>query len=104
MEGLATPSSLTNTSDPRKTMYFPKFDWPRIDNPYLSFPINDEVIESVKSKEDLAVSQILEAVKNHKNKIAGLIIEPIQGEEEIITLDVDFFRNLEILQMSMSFY
>ena len=40
--------SLTNTSDPRKTMYFPKFDWPRIDNPYLSYPINDDVIESVK--------------------------------------------------------
>jgi len=28
--------SLTNTTDPRKTMYFPKFDWPRIENPYLS--------------------------------------------------------------------
>ena len=29
--------SLTNT-DPRKTQYFPKFDWPRIDNPKLRFP------------------------------------------------------------------
>ena len=27
--------SLTNTSDPRKHMYFPKFDWPRIINPQI---------------------------------------------------------------------
>ncbi|HWW60681.1 MAG TPA: aminotransferase class III-fold pyridoxal phosphate-dependent enzyme, partial [Thermoanaerobaculia bacterium] len=34
--------SLTNT-DPRKTQYFPKFDWPRIDNPKLRFPTDDDV-------------------------------------------------------------
>ena len=45
--------SLTNTSDPRKTMYFPKFDWPRIENPYLRFPLTDEVIEDVKKREAL---------------------------------------------------
>ena len=33
--------SLTNTSDPRKTMYFPKFPWFKIDNPHLEFPINE---------------------------------------------------------------
>ena len=32
------PFSLTNT-DPIKTKYFPKFEWPRIENPYLSFPM-----------------------------------------------------------------
>ena len=31
--------SLTNTADPRKIQYFPKFAWPRISNPKLSFPI-----------------------------------------------------------------
>ncbi|MDL1950198.1 aminotransferase class III-fold pyridoxal phosphate-dependent enzyme, partial [Acidobacteria bacterium ACD] len=30
--------SLTNTADPRKTIYFPKFSWPRIVNPKLTFP------------------------------------------------------------------
>ena len=43
--------SLTNTSDPRKTMYFPKFDWPRIDIPKLSFPITDIVLQEVKKNE-----------------------------------------------------
>ena len=42
--------SLTNT-DPVKTKYFPKFDWPRIDNPYLSFPLNEKVISDVKDRE-----------------------------------------------------
>ncbi len=31
--------SLTNTADPRKTMYFPKFDWPRVTNPKITFPL-----------------------------------------------------------------
>ena len=35
--------SLTNTSDPRKTMYFPKFDWPRVVNPKLTFPLTPEI-------------------------------------------------------------
>src|SRR3989441_2741085 len=34
--------SLTNTADPRKTQYFPKFDWPRIDNPKILFPATAE--------------------------------------------------------------
>ena len=89
--------SLTNTSDPRKTMYFPKFDWPRIENPYLSFPVTDEVIESVKIKEDLAVSQIKDAVKSSPDQIAGLIIEPIQGEGGDNHFRCRFFQKLRAL-------
>ena len=72
--------SLTNTTDPRKTMYFPKFDWPRIVNPKLSFPITDDVLEKVIKNEKLAVEQIKTAITNHPDDIAALIIEPIQGE------------------------
>ena len=43
--------SLTNTSDPRKTMYFPKFQWPRISNPALSFPITEDVLKELQKKE-----------------------------------------------------
>ena len=52
----------------------------RIDIPYLSFPITDKVINDVKQKEDIAISQIKDALNANPNKIAGLIIEPIQGE------------------------
>ena len=72
--------SLTNTTDPRKTMYFPKFDWPRIVNPKLSFPITDNILEEVEKNEKLAVEQIKTAITNHPDDIAALIIEPIQGE------------------------
>tara|TARA_B100002051_G_scaffold270091_1_gene302423 strand:- start:121 stop:1446 length:1326 start_codon:yes stop_codon:yes gene_type:complete len=89
--------SLTNTSDPRKTMYFPKFDWPRIDNPYLSFPITDKVIQDVKDKENLAISQIEDALKSNKDKIAGLIIEPIQGEGGDNHFRSEFFQELRKL-------
>ena len=72
--------SLTNTSDPRKHMYFPKFDWPRIINPKLKFPITDQVLEQVKKTEEIAYAQIEMAVNHYKGDIAALIIEPIQGE------------------------
>ena len=72
--------SLTNTSDPRKTMYFPKFDWPRIENPKLSFPISEFILENVKKKEELAVQQIKQAISDNPDDIAAIIIEPIQGE------------------------
>jgi L-lysine 6-transaminase len=72
--------SMTNTDDPRKYMYFPKFDWPRIINPKLRFPLTDEIIEETKKIEEMALAQIEMAVKQYKGDIAGLILEPIQGE------------------------
>jgi L-lysine 6-transaminase len=72
--------SLTNTDDPRKYMYFPKFDWPRVVNPKLSFPLTDEIIAEVKKVEEVALSQIETAVKQYPGDIAALIIEPIQAE------------------------
>jgi L-lysine 6-transaminase len=72
--------SMTNTDDPRKYMYFPKFDWPRIVNPKLSFPITDEILAEVKQVESMALEQIEMAVNQYKGDIAGLIIETIQGE------------------------
>ena len=72
--------SLTNTSDPRKTMYFPKFDWPRIDNPKLSFPLTEDRLEEVKLAEKSSLDQIKAAITNNPDEIAALIIEPIQGE------------------------
>jgi len=72
--------SLTNTSDPRKTMYFPKFDWPRVENPYLSFPITEDVIRDVEKRENESIEQIYGAIKENPDDIAAIIIEPIQGE------------------------
>jgi L-lysine 6-transaminase len=71
--------SLTNT-DPVKTDLFPKFNWPRIDNPKLSFPINAAEEARVAKAEAEAVRQIEEAFAKNPHDIAAIIIEPIQGE------------------------
>ena len=72
--------SLTNTTDPRKTMYFPKFDWPRVLNPYIKFPMTAEDLKEVEKNEEKSLNQIKLAIKDNPNDIAAIIIEPIQGE------------------------
>jgi L-lysine 6-transaminase len=72
--------SLTNTADPRKTMYFPKFPWPRIVNPKLRFPVDEAEVERVKKVEALALAQVKQALVDNRDDVAALIIEPIQAE------------------------
>ncbi len=71
--------SMTNT-DPRKTEYFPQFDWPRITNPKLRFPVTEIVAEEVAAAERESIEQIKKALIDYPDDIAGLILEPIQGE------------------------
>ena len=94
--------SLTNT-DPIKTKYFPKFDWPRIDNPYLNFPLNNSVISDVKEREKNAINQIQEALRNNPDDIAGLIIEPIQGEGGDNHFRNEFFKELKEMSLKYDF-
>jgi L-lysine 6-transaminase len=72
--------SLTNTSDPRKYQYFPMFEWPRILNPKLTFPITEENLEETINNEKLALLNIGEAILSNPDKVACIIIEPIQAE------------------------
>ena len=72
--------TLTNTSDPRKTMYFPKFPWFKVDNPKLSFPVNDDVLSDVANEEKKVIEEINTIISENTNDIAAIIIEPIQGE------------------------
>jgi len=71
--------SLTNT-DPTKTDAFPKFDWPRIINPKLQFPLTGESLARTAAVEIQAVEQIERAFADNPDDIAAIIIEPIQGE------------------------
>lgn len=72
--------SLTNTADPRKYLYFSKFDWPRITNPALRFPVDGREVERVEALERQAVAEIEQAFLDRKDDIAAIIIEPIQAE------------------------
>ncbi len=88
--------SLTNT-DPTKTNYFPKFKWPRIHNPAVKFPLNEENLSQVMEEEALAVRQIKEAIINNPDDIAALIIEPIQGEGGDNHFRAEFLRELRTI-------
>lgn len=89
--------SLTNTADPRKTGYFPKFNWPRITNPKISFPLNSENLAAVEIAEQEALTEIKQHLANEGDDIAGLIIEPIQGEGGDNHFRNEFFKNLRLL-------
>ena len=70
--------SLTNT-DPVKTERFPKFDWPRIEVPAITFPL-DEHLPEVVAAERRALAQAEAAFRAYPHDIACFIAEPIQGE------------------------
>jgi L-lysine 6-transaminase len=86
--------SMTNTADPAKTQYFPKFPWPRIKNPKLTFPVDDAVIAEVKKAEAEALDQIHRALRDNPDDIAAMIIEPIQGEGGDNHFRKEFFAEL----------
>ena len=70
--------SLTNT-DPTKIKWFPKFNWPRIINPKIKFPL-EKNLNFVIETENQAINEIHLAIKNNPDDIAAIIIEPIQAE------------------------
>jgi L-lysine 6-transaminase len=72
--------SLTNTADPRKYQYFPKFDWPRVASPKLRFPIDSAELDRVRKAESETMDQIKAAFRERPDDIACVVIEPIQAE------------------------
>lgn len=84
--------SLTNT-DPTKTKYFPKFEWPRISNPKIIFPLENN-LEAIKKSEEKAIEEIQSAIQNNPDDIAVIIIEPIQGEGGDNFFRKEFFEKL----------
>lgn len=88
--------SLTNTSDPGKTMHFPKFDWPRILNPKVTFPLEDH-LESVEGLETEALAQAKAHFHKRRDDIACIILETIQGEGGDNHFRPEFLRSLKDL-------
>ena len=68
--------STTNT-DPTKTRDFPRFDWPRVSNPKLTFPVDEAAMAAAERQ---SVAEIEAAFAADPHGIAAIIIEPIQGE------------------------
>jgi L-lysine 6-transaminase len=84
--------SLTNT-DPVKIQYFPKFNWPRIINPKITFPLDDHLDEVIKLEKQ-AIEEIKSAIKNNPDDIAVIILEPVQAEGGDNFFRKEFFKQL----------
>jgi len=95
--------SMTNTFNLDKIKYFPKFDWPRIINPKITFPLNKKHTEEVIDLEEEAYMQIENAVEKNPNDIAAMIIEPIQGEGGDNHFRNEFFVSLKKLSEKHDF-
>ncbi|HEY6930746.1 MAG TPA: L-lysine 6-transaminase [Thermoanaerobaculia bacterium] len=95
--------SLTNTADPRKTQYFPTFDWPRLSCPRLQFPVTADVLREVAAAEEQVEREIRQACAQSPGDIAALIIEPIQGEGGDNHFRPEFFRRLRVLADELEF-
>jgi len=88
--------SMTNTFNLNKVKYFTKFNWPRIVNPKITFPLSKHIVQ-VEESERQAVSEIEKAVSDNPDDIAALIIEPIQGEGGDNHFRKEFFLELRRL-------
>ncbi|HXV75624.1 MAG TPA: L-lysine 6-transaminase [Candidatus Polarisedimenticolaceae bacterium] len=89
--------SLTNTADPRKTMYYPKFDWPRIPSPAIRFPLDDAERARLHGAEDEALDQARRQLEQAQGGVAAIILEPIQGEGGDRHFRTRFLRGLREL-------
>ncbi|MCG3259469.1 MAG: L-lysine 6-transaminase [Candidatus Heimdallarchaeota archaeon] len=85
--------SLTNTFDPKKTKYFPKFPWPRVSNPKVTFPIEDN-FEQIVIAEEKSCQEIHDAIEKYGDDIACILIEPIQAEGGDNHFRPQFFQKL----------
>ncbi|PBC59131.1 L-lysine 6-transaminase [Rhodococcus sp. ACPA1] len=82
--------SLTNT-EPGKVARYPKFDWPRIDSPYLAD--GRDVVEAERH----ALDQARRAFAENPSDVACFIAEPIQGEGGDHHFRPEFFQAMEVL-------
>ncbi len=80
--------SLTNT-DPVKVARFPKFDWPRIDAPFLG--------PDLVAREAESLHQARAAFEAHPHDIPCFIAEPIQGEGGDRHFRPEFFAAMRAL-------
>ncbi len=84
--------TVTNTQDPNKYKHFAQFDWPRVLNPKIYWPLEDNL--GVVTWLGVAIKQIKEAIWDNPDDICAIIIETIQGEGGDNHFRTEFFQQL----------
>jgi L-lysine 6-transaminase len=88
--------SLTNTQ-PVKTKWFAKFDWPRVSFPQINFPYSDANHDDLLRREELSIAQIKKAFEDNKDDVCAIIIEPVQSEGGDNHVRTEFMEKLRQL-------
>lgn len=88
--------SLTNTK-PEHIKNFTRFDWPRIENPKIHFPLDEKSLNDVMQREEKAIAQVKEAIAKNQDDICALIIEPIQSEGGDNHFRNEFLKALRVI-------
>jgi L-lysine 6-transaminase len=88
--------SLTNTQ-PIKTKWFAKFEWPRVSFPQINFPYSDSNHTDLLKREALSIAQIKQAFKDNQDDICAIIVEPVQSEGGDNHVRKEFLEQLRIL-------
>jgi len=90
--------SLTNTADPKKWQYYPRFEnWPRVENPKAHFPLTGENLKKTRDAENRSLAEIKNILKNQGPDVAAILLEPIQGEGGDNHFTPEFWKQLRLL-------
>ena len=95
--------SLTDSPDIRKVQYFPKFKWPRITNPSILFPMDQENLHSIAKMEERSINELKDILRESADDIACMILEPIQGEGGDNHFRNEYFQELKLLSKENDF-
>ncbi len=97
--------SVTDSADSNKMKFFPKFDWIKVINPCTVHPQDVKLTFKRRQLETDAMKQILSALKKYgHDRIAAIIIEPIQGEGGDNHFDSGFLLELRNLCNSFDMF
>ena len=88
--------SVTNTL-PDKVGLFPKFSWPRVTAPACEYDLDGNICNDVAALEDQSIQELeaaFDACAANGQHIAGILIEPMQGEGGDRHFRPEFFARL----------
>lgn len=83
-------------SKPIHKLDFPAFDWPVVPFPASRFPLDAHAAENAAAEAD-ALEQVEALLRAHPDRIAAIIVEPIQGEGGDRHASPAFFQGLRRL-------
>jgi 4-aminobutyrate aminotransferase/(S)-3-amino-2-methylpropionate transaminase len=88
----------TTRSKPIHKLDMPAFDWPAASFPVLKYPIDDPANAEYNAKEEQrCFDEAEQLITGYHNKVAAVIVEPVQSEGGDNHATPNFFRGLRAL-------